>query len=80
MRIVTTTYSHARASLGKLCDDVVKDQRVVVIRRRGKASVALISDSELSSLMETLHLLGSPKNTERLLRAMQRVKSHSRHY
>jgi antitoxin YefM len=69
------TYSSARASLGKLCDEVVKDRRVVIIRRRSKASVALISAGELSSLMEMLHLIKSPKNAERLLRAIRRAKS-----
>jgi antitoxin YefM len=75
-----TTYSNARASFGKLCDKVVKDQQTIIIRRRGKGSVALISASELSSLMETLHLIGSPKNTERLLRAIRRAKRNRSYY
>jgi antitoxin YefM len=36
---------------------------------------ALISEAELSSLLETVYLLRSPKNAERLLRALERAKA-----
>ncbi len=72
---IQTTYTNARANLAKLCDEVVKSQRIVIINRRGSHDVALISANELSSLMETAHLLRSPKNVERLLTALYRARS-----
>ena len=59
---IHTTYSKARANLAKLCDEVAKNQEIVLINRRNAAQVALISSSELTSLVETAHLLRSPKN------------------
>ena len=77
MKIRTTEvkYAYARANLGKLCDEALADQRVVKINRKGKPKVALISAKELSSLMETLCLLKSPKNALLLLTALNRAKS-----
>lgn len=72
---IQTTYSNARANLAKLCDEVVDNQRVVIISRRGRHDVALISADELSGLLETVHLLRSPKNAERLLTALSRAKA-----
>lgn len=71
----TTTYSQARATLATLCDRVTSTREPVLIRRRGHADVALIAAEELSSLMETAHLLRSPKNAERLLTAIARARS-----
>jgi antitoxin YefM len=69
---IQTTYSQARASLAKLMDQVTKDRELVVIQRRGKEDVAMISALELESLVESAYLLRSPKNAERLLTALGR--------
>ena len=47
----------------------------MIISRKGRHDVALISADELSGMLETLHLLRSPKNAERLLTALDRAKS-----
>ncbi len=70
-----TTYSNARATFAKLCDEVTSTREPVIIRRRGADDVALVSLEELSSIMETAHLLRSPKNAERLLKALTRAQS-----
>ena len=70
---IQTTYTRARANLAKLCDEVAKNQEIVIINRRGSHDVALVSAEELSSLTETAHLLRSPKNVERLLTALNRA-------
>jgi antitoxin YefM len=72
---VETTYSHARANLKALLDEVSDSREHVIIHRRGAEDVALISADELRSLIETAHLLRSPRNAERLLRALERAKT-----
>jgi antitoxin YefM len=72
---IQTTYTQARAELAKLCDAAAKDNEVVIISRRGAEDVALVSAAELRSLRETAHLLRSPRNAERLLRALARARS-----
>jgi antitoxin YefM len=67
---IQTTYSRARANLAKLLDAVAEDREIVIIERRKRESVAMISAGELNSLLETAHLLRSPKNARRLLAAL----------
>jgi len=71
---IQTTYTHARANLAALCDEVTANREVVIIHRRGAGDVALIAAEELSGLLETAHLLRSPKNAERLLTALARAQ------
>ena len=71
---IQVTYSEARANLAKLWDEIAQNRETVVITRRGSENVALISAAELSSLEETAYLLRSPKNAERLLTTLLRVK------
>ena len=72
---IQTTFTRARANFAHLLDEVTDNREVVIINRRGHEDVAMISASELSSLLETAHLLRSPKNAERLLAALQRAQS-----
>lgn len=70
-----TTYTSARATFAALCDEVASTREPVIIRRRNAEDVALISADELESLLETAHLLRSPKNAQRLLDALSRAQS-----
>ena len=68
-----TTYTKARATLASLCDRVAETREPYVIERRNGENVALISEAELNSLLETAHLLRSPKNASRLAAALERA-------
>lgn len=74
---VQTTYTQARARLAALLDEVVNNRDIVIIQRRGGEDVALIAADELQSLLETVHLLRSPANAERLLAALARARQRS---
>lgn len=71
---IQTTYSNARANLAKLLDEVTLNQEVVLISRRKSEDVAMISASELRSILETHHLLRSPRNAERIIKALRRAQ------
>jgi antitoxin YefM len=72
---IETTYSHAREKLKSLMDRTVDDREVVIVRRRTGGDVAMIAADELSSLVETAHLLRSAKNAQRLLTALTRART-----
>ena len=74
---IQTTYTHARAKLASLLDEVTKNREIVIIQRRGNEDVALINADELSGILETAHLLRSPQNARRLLSSLDRVKKES---
>lgn len=71
--MLQTTYTNARANFAGLCDEVTENREIVLIRRRNGNNVAMIAADELQSLVETTHLLRSPKNAERLLSALERA-------
>jgi antitoxin YefM len=71
---VETTYTALRERLAGFLDQVTDDREVVIVRRRGARDVAIIPADELAGLMETAHLLRSPKNAQRLLQALRRAK------
>ena len=68
-----TTYASLRRSLGSVLDRVADDREVVIVRRKGDERVAIVPADELEGLMETAHLLRSPRNARRLLTAVERA-------
>lgn len=68
-----TTYATLRQTLASVLDRVANDREVVIISRKGEKKVAMIPADELSGLLETAHLLRSPRNTQRLLTALHRA-------
>ena len=68
-----TTYTSLRQNLASVLDRVADDREVVIIRRKGDKKVAMIPADELAGLLETAHLLRSPKNALRLLTALKRA-------
>lgn len=65
------TYSDARANLKDVMDRVVEDKTEVIVTRQKAEAVVMVSLSEWNSISETLHLLSSPKNAERLRKAIR---------
>ena len=75
---ISLTYTQARANLAKLLDEVSLNKEVVIINRKNAENVALVSESELSGILETAHLLRSPKNAQRLLKALLEVQNENK--
>ena len=69
------SYTEARAHFAATLDQVSDNQDIVIVKRRNHKGVALIAEEELASLLETAHLLRSPRNAARLLRALERAKA-----
>ncbi len=72
-----TTYTNARANFAALCRHAAEEREPVIINRRGGEDVVLISADELKGLLETAHLLRSPKNAKRLFDAIYRAKNNT---
>jgi len=71
---VETTYTNLRQNLASVLKYVTDERDVVFVRRRRAGDVALIPAEELAGLIETAHLLRSPKNAHRLLAALGRAR------
>ncbi|MGE0006139.1 MAG: type II toxin-antitoxin system Phd/YefM family antitoxin [Parvibaculaceae bacterium] len=67
----TRPFSELRRNLAATLDGMTEDHEPVLITRgRGKPAAVLISLEDFASYEESLHLLGSPRNADRLLKAI----------
>jgi antitoxin YefM len=64
------TYTALRENLAKVMDEVCDANSHVVVTRQNARSVVVMSYEEFRSWEETLHLLRSPANAERLMSAV----------
>ncbi len=72
----TASYSELRKNLSSMLDSVEHDHAPIVITRdRGKPAAILMSLEDFTSWEETIYLLRSPRNAERLLEAVSRLES-----
>lgn len=60
------TYTDARASLKDVMDRVINDHVEVIVTRKKREAVVVMSLDEYKAIQETLHLQKSPANARRL--------------
>ena len=67
-------YTEARRNLKSLMDTVTEDRSAVVITRKIGEPVIMMAKSEHDAIMETFHLLRSPRNAERLFASIAEIE------
>lgn len=65
------SYTDFRQHLAKYMDEVWDNRAPLRVTRQNARTVVLLSEDEYEGMMETLHLLRSPANAERLLRSIK---------
>jgi len=68
---ISTSYTDARKNLASLLDRIESENAIALITRRGHKDIAILPAEELIALTESLHLLRSPKNAQRLFAAIE---------
>ena len=72
----TKSYSELRQNLAATLDSVAEDHEPVIITRdRGKPAAVLISLEDFASYEESRYLLQSPRNADRLLKAVAELEA-----
>ncbi len=61
------SFSVFRRNMAGLMDEVVASGETLVVTRRGRGGVVVMSEEEFAGWEETFHLLRSPTNAARLL-------------
>lgn len=69
------TYSEARANLAGTITRVCDDHDPVIITKKSDKSVVMISLEDYEAMEETVYLLRSPKNAQRLLESIHALES-----
>jgi len=73
--MIATNFSEFRTGLKGFLDSVENDNEILIIKRKAGKGTVLISLDEYNSIMETMHLLSSKKNADRLYESIQQMKA-----
>jgi antitoxin YefM len=68
------SFTDARANLKRLMDRVIGDRTHVVVTRQKAEPVVMVSLTDWNAMEETMHLLSSPRNAERLREAIEQLE------
>lgn len=73
--MLAANYTELRKGLKEFLDTVEENHETLIIKRGSGKGAVIISLEEYNSIMETLHLLSSRKNAERLFESIEQMKS-----
>lgn len=68
-------FTEFRTKLKQYLDDVEKNNETLIIKRGTGHGAVLISLDEFNSIIETMHLLSSKANADRLYESMHQMKT-----
>jgi antitoxin YefM len=68
-------YSEFRGDLKKFLDNVEFNNETLIIKRGKGNGTVMLSLDEYNSLMETVHLLSSKANADRLYESMEQMRA-----
>ena len=71
--MLVRSYTDARNNLKECLDTAEETRAPILIKRRSGGNAVLIAEAEWNSIEETLHLLGTRANAERLFRAIDQA-------
>jgi antitoxin YefM len=70
------SFSELRQHMASYFDRVSDDREpLVVTRQGGKGNLVIMSEEEFAGWQETVHLLASPKNADRLMASIRQAKA-----
>jgi antitoxin YefM len=72
--MIAANYTEFRTGLKKYLDDIEENNETLIIKRNSGKGTVLISLEEYNSMMETMHLLSSKANADRLYESIQQMK------
>lgn len=72
--MIAANFTEFRTGLKKFLDEVEDNNETLVVKRGTGKGTVVISLNEYNSIMETMHLLSSRANAERLYESIQQLK------
>ncbi len=72
--MIAANFTEFRTKLKKFLDTVEENNETLIIKRKTGKGTVLISLDEYNSIMETVHLLSSKANADRLYESIKQMK------
>jgi len=73
--MIAANFTEFRTGLKKYLDDVENNHETLIIKRKSGKGTVMISLDEYNSMMETVHLLSSKANADRLYESIQQMRA-----
>jgi antitoxin YefM len=73
--MIAANYTEFRTGLKKYLDTVENNNEILIIKRGTGKGTVLISLDEYNSIIETMHLLSSKANADRLYESIEQMKT-----
>jgi antitoxin YefM len=75
--MIAANFTEFRTSLNKFFDNVENNNEILIIKRGIGKGTVMMSLDEYNSIMETLHLLKSKANADRLYESIKQMKNNA---
>ncbi|MFC2117326.1 type II toxin-antitoxin system Phd/YefM family antitoxin [Bacteroidota bacterium] len=72
--MIAANFTEFRTELKKYLDNVENNNETLIIKRKSGKGTVMISLDEYNSIMETVHLLSSKVNADRLYESIQQMR------
>jgi antitoxin YefM len=72
--MIAANFTEFRTGLKKYLDKVEENNETLIIKRGSGNGAVIISLDEYNSIMETVHLLSSKSNADRLYESIKQIK------
>ena len=72
--MITINYTKFRSNLKQYLDEVEQNRETLMVKRGGGSGTVTLSLNEYNAIMETVHLLRSRTNADRLFESIQQMK------
>ena len=73
--MIAANYTEFRTKLKAYLDEVEDNQETLIVKRGSGKGTVVISLEEYNAMVETMHLLSSRKNADRLYESISQMKS-----
>ena len=73
--MIAANFSEFRTKLKMYLDNVEDNNETLIVKRKTGKGTVMISLDEYNSIMETVHLLSSKANADRLYESINQMKS-----
>jgi antitoxin YefM len=72
--MIAANFTEFRTGLKRFLDNVEENNETLIIKRGIGKGAVMISLNEYNSIIETMHLLSSKKNADRLFESIEQMK------
>ncbi|GMT46201.1 MAG: antitoxin [bacterium] len=72
--MIAANFTEFRTELKRFLDNVENNHETLIIKRKSGKGTVMISLDEYNSIMETVHLLSSKANADRLYESIRQMK------